>query len=141
VNLSTGKVSTEALDPGVARSFIGARGLGTKFMTDEVDPKVDPLSPANKLVFVPGPLTGTFAPSAGRYTVVTKGALTGAIASANSGGTWGPELKFAGYDALIVEGAAAKPVYLSIRNAKVEIRNASHIWGKDVPATSDAIRA
>ena len=141
VNLSTGKVSTEALDPGLAKDYIGARGLGTKIMTDEVDPKVDPLSPENKLVFVPGPLTGTFAPSAGRYTVVTKGALTGAIASANSGGTWGPELKFAGYDALIVEGAAAKPVYLSIRNAKVEIRNASHIWGKDVPATSDAIRA
>ena len=141
VNLSTGKVSTEALDAGLAKDYIGARGLGTKIMTDEVDPKVDPLSPENKLVFVPGPLTGTFAPSAGRYTVVTKGALTGAIASANSGGTWGPELKFAGYDALIVEGAAAKPVYLSIRNAKVEIRDASHLWGKDVPATSDAIRA
>ncbi len=141
VNLSTGKVSTEALDAGLAKDYIGARGLGTKIMTDEVDPKVDPLSPENKLVFVPGPLTGTFAPSTGRYTVVTKGALTGAIASANSGGTWGPELKFAGYDALIVEGAAAKPVYLSIRNAKVEIRDASHVWGKDVPATSDAIRA
>jgi aldehyde:ferredoxin oxidoreductase len=93
------------------------------------------------LIFVPGPLTGTFAPSAGRYTVVTKGALTGAIASANSGGTWGPALKFAGYDALIVEGAAPKPVYLWIKNAKVEIRDASHLWGKDVPETSDAIRA
>ena len=141
VNLSTGKVSTEALDPGLAKDYIGARGLGTKIMTDEVDPKVDPLSPENKLVFVPGPLTGTFAPSAGRYTVVTKGALTGAIASANSGGTWGPALKFAGYDALIIEGAAPKPVYLWIKNAKVEIRDASHLWGKDVPETSDAIRA
>ena len=141
VNLSTGKVSTEALDPGLAKDYIGARGLGTKIMTDEVDPKVDPLSPENKLIFVPGPLTGTFAPSAGRYTVVTKGALTGAIASANSGGTWGPALKFAGYDALIVEGAAPKPVYLWIKNAKVEIRDASNLWGKDVPETSDAIRA
>ena len=141
VNLSTSKVSTEALDPGLAKDYIGARGLGTKIMTDEVDPKVDPLSPENKLVFVPGPLTGTFAPSAGRYTVVTKGALTGAIASANSGGTWGPALKFAGYDAVIIEGAAPKPVYLWIKNAKVEIRDASHLWGKDVPETSDAIRA
>lgn len=141
VNLSTGKVSTEALDPGLAKDYIGARGLGTKIMTDEVDPKVDPLSPENKLIFVPGPLTGTFAPSAGRYTVVTKGALTGAIASANSGGTWGPALKFAGYDAVIIEGAAPKPVYLWIKNAKVEIRDASHLWGKDVPETSDAIRA
>jgi aldehyde:ferredoxin oxidoreductase len=141
VNLSTGKVSTEALDPGLAKDYIGARGLGTKIMTDEVDPKVDPLSPENKLIFVPGPLTGTFAPSAGRYTVVTKGALTGAIASANSGGTWGPALKFAGYDAVIIESAAPKPVYLWIKNAKVEIRDASHLWGKDVPETSDAIRA
>ena len=141
VNLSTDKVSTEALDPGLAKDYIGARGLGTKIMTDEVDPKVDPLSPENKLIFVPGPLTGTFAPSAGRYTVVTKGALTGAIASANSGGTWGPALKFAGYDAVIIEGAAPKPVYLWIKNAKVEIRDASHLWGKDVPETSDAIRA
>ena len=141
VNLSTGKVSTEALDPGLAKDYIGARGLGTKIMTDEVDPKVDPLSPENKLIFMPGPLTGTFAPSAGRYTVVTKGALTGAIASANSGGTWGPALKFAGYDAVIIEGAAPKPVYLWIKNAKVEIRDASNLWGKDVPETSDAIRA
>jgi aldehyde:ferredoxin oxidoreductase len=141
VNLSTSKVSTEALDPGLAKDYIGARGLGTKIMTDEVDPKVDPLSPENKLIFMPGPLTGTFAPSAGRYTVVTKGALTGAIASANSGGTWGPALKFAGYDAVIIEGAAPKPVYLWIKNAKVEIRDASHLWGKDVPETSDAIRA
>jgi len=141
VNLSTDKVSTEALDPGLAKDYIGARGLGTKIMTDEVDPKVDPLSPENKLIFMPGPLTGTFAPSAGRYTVVTKGALTGAIASANSGGTWGPALKFAGYDAVIIEGAAPKPVYLWIKNAKVEILDASHLWGKDVPETSDAIRA
>jgi aldehyde:ferredoxin oxidoreductase len=141
VNLSTGKVSTEALDPGVARDYVGARGLGTKIMTDEVDPKVDPLSPENKLVFVAGPMTGTFAPSAGRYTVVTKGALTGAIACANSGGTWGPELKFAGYDALICEGAAPKPVYLWIRNQTVELRDAAHLWGKNVPETSDAIRA
>lgn len=141
VNLSTGRISTEALDPGVARDYIGARGLGTKFMLDEVDPKVDPLSPENKLIFAPGPLTGSYAPSAGRYTVVTKGALTGAIASANSGGVWGPELKFAGYDALICEGAAPKPVYLWIRDQTVEIRDASHLWGKTVPETSDAIRA
>jgi len=141
VNLSTSKVSTEALDPSVARDYIGARGLGTKIMTDEVDPKVDPLSPENKLIFVPGPLTGTYAPSGGRYNVVTKGALTGAIAASNSGGVWGPELKFAGYDALIVEGAAPKPVYLWIRNETVEIRDAAAMWGKTVPDTTDAIRA
>ena len=141
VNLSTGKVSTEPLDPRLAKDYLGARGLGTKFLVDEVDPKVDPLSPENKLIFAPGPMTGSFAPSAGRYNVVTKGALTGAIAAANSGGVWGPELKFAGYDALIVEGAASKPVYLWINNQTVEVRDASHLWGKSVPETTDAIRA
>ena len=141
VNLTTGKISTEALDPEIARDYLGARGLGTKIMIDEVDPKVDPLSPDNKLIFATGPLTGSYAPSAGRYTVVTKGALTGAIASSNSGGVWGPELKFAGYDAVIFEGAAPKPVYLWIRDDAVELRDASHVWGKDVPETSDAIRA
>ena len=141
VNLSTGKVSTEPLDSGLAKEYLGARGLGTKIMTDEVDPKVDPLAPENKLIFAPRPLTGSFAPSAGRYTVVTKGALTGAIASSNSGGVWGPELKFAGYDVLIVEGKAPKPVYIWIKDNAVEIRDASHMWGKNVPETSDAIRA
>lgn len=141
VNLSSGKISTEALDPGLAKDYLGARGLGTKIMTDEVDPKVDPLSPENKLIFAPGPLTGSYAPSAGRYTVVTKGALTDAIASANSGGVWGPELKFAGYDVLIFEGAAPKPVYLWIKDQTVELRDASHLWGKNVPETSDTIRA
>ena len=112
----------------------------TKYLLDEVDPKVDPLAPENKLIFMAGPLTGSYAPSAGRYTVVTKGALTNAIASANSGGVWGPELKFAGYDAVIFEGTAPKPVYLWIKNQTVELRDATHLWGKTVPETSDAIR-
>ncbi|HXX38828.1 MAG TPA: aldehyde ferredoxin oxidoreductase family protein [bacterium] len=141
VNLSTGKIATEPLDPQIAHDYLGARGLGTKFMADEVDPKVDPLSPENKLIFAPGPLTGTYAPSGGRYEVVTKGALTGAIAASNSGGVWGPELKFAGYDMLILEGKAPKPVYLWIKDATVEIHDATHIWGKTVPDTTDAIRA
>src|SRR5271167_3208682 len=141
INLTTGAVTKDPTNTKDATLFLGARGLGVKILTDEVDPKVDPLSPENKLIFLPGPMTGSFAPSAGRYTVVTKGALTGAIASANSGGVWGPELKFAGYDAVIFEGAAPKPVYLWIRDKTVEIRDASHIWGKDVPGTSDAIRA
>jgi aldehyde:ferredoxin oxidoreductase len=141
VNLSTGKVSTEPLDPGLAKDYLGARGLGTKYFCNEVDPKVDPLSPENKLIFAPGPLTGTYAPSGGRYNVVTKGPLNGTIAASNSGGTWGAELKFAGYDMLIVEGKAPKPVYLWIRNDAVEIRDAGHLWGKIVPDTQDAICA
>jgi aldehyde:ferredoxin oxidoreductase len=124
-----------------ARNFFGARGLGTKILYDEVDPKVDALSPENKLIFAPGPLTGTFGPSVGRYNVVTKGPLTGAIAASNSGGSFGPEMKFAGYDMLIVEGKAKKPVYLWINDDQVEIRDAGKIWGKEVPDTTDLIRA
>jgi aldehyde:ferredoxin oxidoreductase len=141
IDLTTGKTSTQPLDAGLARDYIGARGLGTKFLFDEVDPKVDALSEANKLIFAPGPFTGTYAPSGGRYNVVTKGPLTGAIAAANSGGTWGPALKYAGYDVVIFEGKAPKPVYVWIKDQTVEIRDASHLWGKTVPDTSDAIRA
>ena len=141
VNLTAGDISKESTNLEAARKFIGARGLGTKMLYDEMDPKVDPLSPENKLIFAPGPLTGTFAPSVGRYNVVTKGPLTGAIAASNSGGSFGPELKFAGYDMLIVEGKAKKPVYLWINDDQVEIRDASKIWGKEVPDTTDMIRA
>jgi aldehyde:ferredoxin oxidoreductase len=141
VNLTDGRITTEALDPALARDYIGARGLGTRWMYDEVDPRVDALSPENKLMFVTGPLTGTLAPTAGRYDVVTKSPLTGTIAASNSGGNWGPELKFAGYDALIFEGKAAAPVYLWIEDDKVEIRDAAHLWGKQVPETTEALYA
>jgi aldehyde:ferredoxin oxidoreductase len=140
VNLTTETITKQPTDPKDAALFLGARGLGDKLYTDEVDPKVDPLSPENKLVFAPGPFSGTFAPSGGRYHVVTKGPLTGAIAGSNSGGTFGPELHYAGYDALIVEGKAAKPVYLWIKDDQVEIRDASHLWGQTVPDVTDSLR-
>ncbi len=141
VDLTSGKVTKEPLNPVWARQYIGARGLGSKYLYEEVDPAVDPLSPANKLIFAPGPFSGTFAPSAGRYNVVTKGPLTGTIAASNSGGNWGPELKYAGYDLLIVEGKAAKPSYLWIKDEVVEIRDAAHLWGKDVPETTETLNA
>jgi aldehyde:ferredoxin oxidoreductase len=139
IDLSSGRIGTEPLDPGLARDYLGGRGLGTKFLYDEVDPQVDPLSPANKLIFAPGPFTGTFAPSAGRYNVVTKSPLTGTVAASNSGGSWGPELKFAGYDLLIFEGRADKPVYLWIENETIEIRDAAHLWGKDVHTVTEML--
>lgn len=139
VDLGTGKITTEVLDAAMARDFIGARGLGTKMLFDEIDPAIDALSPANKLIFASGPMTGTFAPSAGRYDVVTKGPLTGTIAASNSGGTWGPELKFAGYDVLVIEGRSEKPVYLWIHDAEVELRDATALWGKEVPETTELV--
>ncbi len=141
IDLTSGSVTREALDRKLARDFIGARGLGGAIIRAEVDPKADALGPKNKLVFATGPLTGTFAPSAGRYNVVTKGALNDSLAASNSGGNFGPEVKYAGYDAVIIEGKAAKPVYLWIKDDQVEIRDAAALWGHTVPDTTDLVRA
>jgi len=140
VNLSTGSIKKEPTNLLEAKKFIGARGLATKILFDEIDPRIDALSPDNKLIFAPGPLSGTMAPSMGRYEVVCKSPLTGAVAASNSGGSFGPELKFAGYDMVIFEGKAEKPVYLWIHNDQVEIRDASNLWGKLVPDTTELIR-
>lgn len=140
VNLTSGAITREPLDKQVARDFIGGRGLGAKYLFDEVPAETDALAPENKLFFVPGPLTGSFAPSMGRYDVVTKSPLNGTIAASNSGGSFGPELKFAGYDMLIIEGKAARPLYLVIEDEKVELRDATALWGMIVPDATDAIR-
>jgi aldehyde:ferredoxin oxidoreductase len=140
VNLTSGAISKEALKIDDMHKFIGARGLGTKLFYDEVNPQVDPLSAENKLIFMTGPLTGTLATSGGRYNVITKGPLNGTIAASNSGGCFGPELKFAGYDGIIFEGRATQPVYLWINNKEVELRSAEDLWGKTVIETTDKIR-
>lgn len=139
VNLSEGAIQKEALNRNDAKLYLGGRGLATKIMIDEVDPQVDPLSPENKLIFMTGPLTGTMAASPGRYMVISKAPLTGTIGCANSGGHFGPELKFAGYDGIIFEGKAEKPVYLWINDDEVELRSAEHLWGKDVFETTDQV--
>lgn len=136
VNLTDRSFAVEDLDERVAKKFIGGRGLATKLYYDEVNPSIDPLSEENKLFIATGPLTGTPTPTGGRYMVVTKSPLTGTIASSNSGGYWGPELKFAGYDIIIVEGKADKPVYIMIEDDKIEIRDAGHLWGKVVSETT-----
>jgi aldehyde:ferredoxin oxidoreductase len=141
VDLTTGNCTEEDLDLGLAKKFIGGTGLATKILFDEVDPTIDPLSPENKLIFATSPLTGTGAPAASRFMVVTKSPLTGCITSSNSGGYFGPELKFAGFDLMIFEGKAAEPVYLSILDDKIEIKPAQHLWGKEVPETEEIIRS
>lgn len=130
INLTDHTIKKETLDESIAKKYIGGRGLGTKLIYDEGISKVDPLSPENKLVFVNGPLTGVNVPTGGRYMVVTKSPLTGMIASSNSGGVWGAKLKYAGYDAIIVEGKSEKPVYLHIFDEKVELLPAEDLWGK-----------
>ena len=140
VNLTAGTCTSEPLNMQWARSYIGSRGLAAKYLTTEVDPKVDPLSPANKMFITTGPLTGTMASTGGRYTVSTKGPLTGAIACSNSGGYFGAELKMAGWDMVIIEGASAKPVYLYIADDVAEIRDAAHLWGKSVWQTEETLK-
>ena len=141
INLTTGYVSKESLDPTIARRFIGGRGLGTYMMSWEVSPTVDSLSPANKLIFAVGPLSGTNAPSAAHWNVVTKGPLTGTIAASSSGGMFSAMLKYAGYDAIVMEGRAETPVFVWINDDRVEIRDASQVWGKTTPETTDIIRS
>ncbi|MBR2422133.1 MAG: aldehyde ferredoxin oxidoreductase family protein [Oscillospiraceae bacterium] len=129
VNLTTGEIKIEPLDLELAHKFIGGRGLGTKILYDEGVATVDPLSPENKLVYITGPLTGAAAPSTGRYMVVTKSPLTGMIASSNSGGIWGQKLKYAGWDAIIVEGASDSWKYLNIVDDKIELLDAEEYVG------------
>jgi aldehyde:ferredoxin oxidoreductase len=122
VNLTEGTCTEEPLNMQWADEYLGSRGLATKYLVSEIDPKVDPLSPDNKMIMSTGPLTGTMASTGGRYTVVTKGPLTGAIACSNSGGFFGAEMKFAGWDMIIFEGRSPKPVYLYVENDKAELR-------------------
>jgi aldehyde:ferredoxin oxidoreductase len=140
INLTDGSIKVEPLRMDWAQQYLGLRGLATKYFVEEVDPKVDPLSPANKMIMATGPLTGTAASTGGRYSVVTKGPLTGAIACSNSGGYFGAELKFAGWDMVILEGKAPKPVYLTIQDDKVEIHDAGQIWGTSVWHTDEWIK-
>ena len=141
VNLTAGTCTGEDLKMEWAMSYLGQRGLATKYMMEESDPTADPLSSGNNLIFATGPLTGTPASTGGRYSVITKGALTGAIACSNSGGHFGAELKHAGWDMVIFEGRSEKPVYLFINNDDAQLLDASHLWGKSVWETEPAIKS
>jgi len=139
VDLTNEKVTVEEIDPQVAHDFIGGRGWAIKYLYEEVNPTVHPLSPENKIIFATGPLTGTPVPTGNRYMVVTKAPLTGAISCSNSGGVYPTEMKRTGFDMFIFEGKAKRPVYLWISDGEAEIRSAEHLWGKTVPETNDAL--
>ncbi len=139
VNLSDKSIKKEEFPKELAKKYLGGRGLASKILFDEVDPKVDALSPENKLIFATGPLTLTNAPTGGRYMVITKGPLTGGIASSNSGGFFGAKFKATGYDMIIFEGKSENPAYLFIDDSTVELRDASHVWGKGTEDTTDIL--
>jgi aldehyde:ferredoxin oxidoreductase len=141
INLTTRTTSVEDIDPQVCRDFIGGRGVAIHYLSKEVDPLVDPLSPENKLIFATGPLTATPAPTGNRYMVVTKSPLTGAVAHSNSGGEFPTWMKRTGFDLFIFEGRASEPVYLMVNEDQVELRPAGHLWGKDTHETTDLLKA
>ncbi|HJX70168.1 MAG TPA: aldehyde ferredoxin oxidoreductase N-terminal domain-containing protein, partial [Dehalococcoidia bacterium] len=136
VNLSKSAISEEAIPEEWARKFLGGRGLAVRYLIEEVPKGADPLGPQNVLIFMTGPLTGTPSPSAGRYTVVSKSPLTGIFAAANSGGYWAPSFKGNGFDGIIFQGVSPKPVYLVIEEGVAELRDAGHLWGKNVWETT-----
>jgi len=140
VDLSAGSIREETLPESICRNFIGGYGLGIRILYERMKPRVDPFSGDNMLGFVTGVLTGTSVPGSGRYGVVTKSPLTGAWSESNGGGTFGPELKSAGYDAIFFDGISPKPVYLLIKDGKAELKDAAHLWGKDTYATDESIK-
>lgn len=140
VNLSNGRIRQEPLDSKLIKNFLGGRGFGAKLLFDELEPRVDPFSIENKLVIATGPFTGTPAPKSCKCGFMTKSPLTNAYLDSYVGGNFGPELKFAGYDLIIIEGACKDPRYLLVDSNDVEIRNASHIWGRGTHESQSLIR-
>ncbi len=141
VDLSSGTLKDEVLDEKICREYIGGNGLGAKILYDRQKPKVEPLGPENILGFVTGPLTGTPAPTGARYEVVGKSPLTGGWGDANSGGDFGPYIKFAGYDAVFFQGISPNPVYLLLDEGKATLKDAAALWGKDAYETEDKLMA
>jgi len=139
INFTDRSIETIDTDMEMARNYLGGSGFCTALLAD-LDWDVDPLSPGNRMVFATGPLTGAPATFCCRYTVAAKSPLTGIWGEAHAGGFWGPELKFAGWDAVILDGAADSPVYLSIEDGEVEIRDAGDLWGKDTLETEELLR-
>lgn len=141
VNLTTGTISTEDLNPQWARQTLGGAGLATRYLFELTAPGIDPLGPENVLIFMTGALTGTPSASASRYSVVAKSPQTGFWGQSNSGGFFGPALKWSGFDGVIFEGVSPEPVYLLITDGGAELRKASHLWGLTVPECDDRLQA
>lgn len=140
VNLRTSKIIYETLPESILKKWIGGRGLGVYLALKEIPPKADPFGPLNKAYVMTGPLTGVAGvPASGRWCSVTKSPLNNAIHDAQSGGKFGPYMKFAGFDGVVLEEVSEHPVYLWVHDGKVEIRDACHLWGADTHTTTDVV--
>lgn len=141
VNLNKEITSTETIKNIFYRRHFGGRGLISYILLNELEAKIDPLGPKNKLIFACGPVTGAPISGSGRNSVGAKSPLTGAYGEAEAGGYWGAELKRAGFDAIIVEGKASTPVYLWINDQKAELRDASKLWGLEIKKSQETIQS
>ena len=139
VNQTEEKISTTEVTDDFARMYIGGNGFAARILYDEMEAGIDPLGPDNIYCIMAGPAAGTLLPCAGRVNVFTKSPLTGYFFDSSAGGNFGPELKYAGYDGIVVKGKAKRPVYIWIKDAKVEIRDASHLWGMKVSDLQSAL--
>ncbi len=141
VNLTIKTVTVEELPNGQLRKYIGGAGLAARMLYDELKPGIDPLSPQNKVIFLAGPLAGTIIPCGSRVGVYTKSPLTEGFFHSSAGGHFAPELKYAGYDGVIIEGASKEPVYLYVDNHQAELRDATHIWGERTDAAQQWLKS
>ncbi len=141
VNLTTAEIAVEEKQEDFYRLYYGGHGVGLYYLLTEANEIADPLGPENMLIFAAGLLTGLRAPAVPRYIVLGKSPLTNALGKSEAGGWWGPELKKAGFDAVVISGASPKPVYLIIRDGAAEIRDAVHLWGLETGPAQDKIRA
>jgi aldehyde:ferredoxin oxidoreductase len=141
VDLTSGKIVREKSDPQYLLKAIGGRGLNSSRLSDELERDADPLSPENLLLIGVGPLTGSLLSSSAYMTISGKSPMTGILGDSAAGGFFGPEMKQAGYDQIIISGKAKGPCYLLIVDDHVEIRNASHLWGSDIWQTTSLIRS
>ena len=141
VDLSTGTLTEEALDESLCRHYIGGYGVAAYLLYQRIPAGADPLGPHNILGFMTGPLTGTPALIGSRFTVLGKSPKTHTWGDANGGGHFGPHMKFAGFDGILVSGVSERPVYLLVHEGRAELRDAAHIWGKNVYALEEALKA
>jgi aldehyde:ferredoxin oxidoreductase len=138
IDLSSGTTETITMEERLATNYIGGKGFGARFLYDMTGPEIDPLAPENVLMFMPGPMTGTLAPSM-RQVIVFKSPLTGIYADSFHGGVLGPEIKYCGYDGVIITGKANAPAYIYLNDDKVEIRDARFLWGADTYQTYERL--
>lgn len=140
VDLGSGTIERQPMDESLCSKFVGGRGIAAKLLFDDVGPEIEPLSPYNELIFSCGPLSGTSAPSPARFHVTGKSPLTGIMGNSNAGGYFGPALKRAGFDHIVIWGKAPEPVYLWINDDQVAIKPARHLWGKNIRDTEAQIK-